>query len=108
MRPSARRGFPPGPSEPRNKTQAVIAGSLGVAQNTVSDWLIKNRGHNIGTDNVSQDDVRVKIDPKAKPLILLRNLSQKLSVPLTTIKVGQDFHTFFSPAFTEFLPLFCF
>jgi hypothetical protein len=41
----------------------VIAGSLGVAQNTVSDWLNNKKRNNIGTDNVSID-VRLKIDPK--------------------------------------------
>jgi ParB-like chromosome segregation protein Spo0J len=54
------------------KTQTVIAGMLGVSQNTVSDWLTTKRRNNIGTDNVSQADCRVKINPKAKPLILER------------------------------------
>ena len=55
-----------------NITQAKIAGLLGVSRECVSGWFNRKKRNNGASTNVSQIDCRVKIDPKAKPLILER------------------------------------
>lgn len=57
--------------DPKKNTQAKIAVQLGVAQNTVSDWFIK-KGSNIGSDNTSVPDARVKVPPKSKLVLAVR------------------------------------
>ena len=54
------------------KTQAKIAGLLGVSRQCVSEWFNREKRNNGTGVNVSQADCRVKINPKAKPLILER------------------------------------
>jgi predicted transcriptional regulator len=53
------------------KTQAKIAGMLGVSRQCVSEWFNRKKRNNDTGVNVSID-CRVKIDTKAKPLILER------------------------------------
>jgi hypothetical protein len=53
------------------KTQAKIGGLLGVSRSTVANWFQKRNGHNVQSDNMSID-CKVKIPPKAKPIILAR------------------------------------
>lgn len=53
------------------KTQAKIAGLLGVSRPCVDAWLNRKKGRN-ATSSIPSIDCRVKIPPKSKPLILDR------------------------------------
>ena len=66
------------------KSQTVIADLLGVARNTISDWL----GNNVESDIVSHLDCRVTIPPKLKPEIATR-----VNTGESTASIASEFKT---------------